>query len=74
MPQKRQPPDHPAFGPRITELRKAAGLSLRAFAREIGISHRMLVYYETQATKPPFDLLPKMAKALGVSVRDLIEK
>lgn len=35
-----------SFGARLTRLRKAAGYSLRELATEVGVSHRMLVYYE----------------------------
>lgn len=61
-----------SFGERLARLRKAAGYSLRELAVEIGISHRMLVYYEKHSEHPPAHLLPQLAKALGVSTDQLL--
>jgi transcriptional regulator with XRE-family HTH domain len=47
-------------------------LTQTAFAAEIGISQRMMAYYEGPNAHPPADLLPTMAKALGVSVDALL--
>ncbi len=60
------------FGERLERLRKAAGYSLRELADEIGISHRMLVYYEKHAEHPPTHLMPQLAKVLGVSTDQLL--
>ena len=60
------------FGERLKRLRKAAGYSLRELAAEIGISHRMLIYYEKHADRPPTHILPQLAKALGVSSDQLL--
>jgi transcriptional regulator with XRE-family HTH domain len=60
------------FGPRLAELRKAAGFTQTAFAAEIGVSQRMMAYYESPAAHPPANLLAKMAQALGVSVDALL--
>lgn len=60
------------FGDRLNRLRKAAGYSLRELAAEIGISHRMLVYYEKHSEHPPTYLLPQLAKALGVTADQLL--
>jgi transcriptional regulator with XRE-family HTH domain len=68
MPKRKMPIEREeAFGERLERLRKAAGYSLRELAAEVGISHRMLVYYEKHAEHPPAHLLPQLAKALGVS-------
>lgn len=56
-----------SFGERLARLRKTAGYSLRELAKEVGISHRMLVYYEKHAEHPPAHLLPQLTKALGVT-------
>ncbi len=55
------------FGERLARLRKTAGYSLRELAAEVGVSHRMLVYYEKHAEHPPAHLLPQLARALGIS-------
>ena len=59
--------DEETFGERLGRLRKAAGYSLRELAEEVGISHRMIVYYEKHAEHPPAHLLPQLARTLGVS-------
>ncbi len=61
-----------SFGERLARLRKAAGYSLRELAAEVGISHRMLVHYEKHAGHPSAQLLPILAKALGVSTDELM--
>jgi transcriptional regulator with XRE-family HTH domain len=61
-----------SFGKRLARLRKQAGFSQRALAQEIGISQRMLAYYETRALKPPVQILPTLAEVLGVSVDVLL--
>jgi len=60
------------FGPRLAALRKKAGFTQTAFAAEIGVSQRMMAYYESPAAHPPANLLPKMAEGLGVSVDALL--
>lgn len=60
------------FGVRLRELREAAGVSQTALAAEIGVSPRMMAYYEGPKSHPPSDLLPAMAAALGVTVETLL--
>jgi len=60
------------FGARMARLRKVAGYSQRALAEEIGISYRMVAYYEGETDRPPAHLLPAIAKALGVTVDQLL--
>ena len=60
------------FGHRLARLRKARGLSQTALGKQIGISKRMVVYYEVESDRPPAHLLPALAKALTVSIDDLM--
>jgi transcriptional regulator with XRE-family HTH domain len=60
------------FGARLAQLRKAAAITQTAFAAEIGVSQRMMAYYEGPRSHPPSDLLPEMARVLGVSVETLL--
>ena len=60
------------FGARLAALRKQAGLSQSAIAREIGISQRMMAYYEGPTAFPPANLLPAIARTLDVSVEALL--
>lgn len=61
-----------SFGPRLAALRKAAGYTQVEFAQEVGITQRMVAYYEAPDAQAPSHLLPQMAQALGVSVDVLL--
>lgn len=60
------------FGVRLAALRKAAGFTQVELAAEIGMTQRMLAYYEGQSDYPPVHLLPALAQALGVSTDELL--
>ena len=60
------------FGNRLARLRKAAGYSQRELAAEIGISYRMVAYYEGETQYPPTHLLNALTKALGVTADQLM--
>jgi transcriptional regulator with XRE-family HTH domain len=60
------------FGARLATLRETAGYKQVELAAELGISQRMLAYYESPRAHPPTALLPALAKALGVSVEQLL--
>ena len=60
-----------SIGDRLARLRSERGYSQRDLARETGISHRMIAYYEKQAQYPPTHVLPILAKALGISLDQL---
>ena len=57
-----------SFGERLAGLRKAAGFTQVELAGELGISQRMVAYYESPSATPPANLLPQIASALGVSI------
>jgi len=44
----------------------------RDFAAEVGISQRMVVYYEKECERIPIHLLPLFAEALGASADELL--
>jgi|WetSurMetagenome_2_1015567.scaffolds.fasta_scaffold84390_2 transcriptional regulator with XRE-family HTH domain len=60
------------FGERMARLRQAAGFTQRELAAEIGISQRMVAYYEGETEYPPAHLLPAIARAVGVSTDELL--
>lgn len=60
------------FGERLASLRKAAGYTQVAFAAEVGITQRMVAYYEAPGAQPPAHLLPQMARVLGVGADVLL--
>lgn len=59
------------FGERLAHLRKAAGFTQVELAAELGISQRMVAYYESPAATPPANLLPQLAAVLGVTIDQL---
>ena len=67
-----QTENNKSFGEKLAFLRKQAGYSQRSFAEAIGISYRMVAYYEAQTSKPPAHLLPVISKTLGLSVDELL--
>lgn len=56
-----------SFGDRLASLRKAAGYTQVELAAEMGITQRMVAYYEAPNAQPPAHLLPQLAQTLGVS-------
>jgi len=60
------------FGARLVELRKAAGYTQGELAAELGVTRRMVAYYEGETEHPPANLLPGLAKALGVTIEQLL--
>ena len=64
--------DTEEFGPRLAALRKTAGYTQVEFAAEVGISQRMVAYYESPEAHPPANLLPRMAQILNVTTDQLL--
>lgn len=60
------------FGARLAAFRKAAGYTQTELAEEIGISQRMVAYYEGQTEHAPAALLPAIAKALKMTTDELL--
>jgi len=57
--------------PRVEGLR-ASGYSQRELAAGLGISQRMVAYYEGETDYPPAGILPDLARVLGVSTEQLL--
>ena len=72
MPKKPLPTPQESNGQRLARLRRAAGFSQRSLAQHLGVSQRMIAYYEAQAGRPPAHLLPALAEAFGVSADELL--
>lgn len=60
------------FGKTLAGLRKARGLTQEELAAKVGVSRRMIVYYELESTHPPVALLPGLARTLKVSIEQLL--
>jgi transcriptional regulator with XRE-family HTH domain len=65
-------PDRVVFGDRLRQLRKEQGLTQTALGERMGISQRLVAYYEAQGGSPSPELLVKFADALGVSTNTLL--
>jgi len=73
MKKKRASPNENNFmGKRLAEIRKNQGLTQSELGRRIGLSRRMVVYYETVSDNIPANLLAKSATALKVSADELL--
>lgn len=59
-------------GSRLRVLREASGLSLRELARQIGEQPTNLSYWERNGSLPRADLIVPIAKALGVTVEEIL--
>jgi transcriptional regulator with XRE-family HTH domain len=71
--RKKSPPTaEETFGERLARLRKARGFSQTELGEMIGVSQRVMTYYECQSERPPAHLLPLLAEALAVSVDELL--
>jgi len=60
------------IGQRLRELREEAGLSQSDLADQVGVTRNAVSQWEADATQPSTRHLPKLARALGVSVDRLM--
>jgi transcriptional regulator with XRE-family HTH domain len=60
------------FGKRLAELRKTKGLTQTELGSKIGLSKRMVAYYEGEPNKHPAHLLVPIAQALKISLDELL--
>lgn len=58
---------------KIRTLRTEKKISIVKLSVESGVSRSHLYYIETKQTSPSLDTLAKIAKSLGVSLRDLFD-
>lgn len=63
-----------ALGQRIAQFRKAQGLTQTQLAEQLGISQQTLAHYEVGRLRVAVAMLPPLAKALSVSVDDLLDE
>ena len=69
---KKKITDVAGFGLRLIALRKKAGYTQQQLAGKLGVSRRMIAYYEGETVHPPTTILPRLAQTLGVSADDLL--
>jgi transcriptional regulator with XRE-family HTH domain len=69
-------PEETAFfkelGSRIAALRKDRGLTQTQLGEMIGVSQQQVVSFEKGRRRVPVSTLPKLSRALGVAVEELI--
>lgn len=65
-------PSVDGFGTRLAALRQSRGLSQEALADAVGVSRRVIAYYEGRGAQPPGALLGTLARALRVSTDVLL--
>ncbi len=58
---------------RLKQLRKQRGLTQAQLAKKMGLSHGYLARLEIGMHDPPLSTLAKLAKALKVTVAELVE-
>ena len=66
-------PTPPALAePSTAALRGERGLSQEELAQAVGVSRRVIAYYEAESTQPPGALLADLARTLKVSADELL--
>lgn len=69
--QARRPPD-PAFGERLAGARREAGITQRELAVRAGVTLNSVWRYETGRRPDDYDVLARLAEAVGVGVDFLL--
>ena len=60
------------FGRRLASLRKERGLTQTQLGEKVGVSCRVIAYYEGETNYPPAHLIAPLARALNVSTDELL--
>lgn len=61
-----------SFGNRVALIRKERGFSQQELADQIGTGKDIVSRYERNASSPSIEVAAKIARALGVSLDDLV--
>ena len=70
MPRRKK--EDTSFGPRLTAIRKARGLTQVQLAEAAGSTQRSISYYENDDGIPPASVVIALARALKVSADELL--
>lgn len=60
------------FGARLAEIRKSRGMTQAELGKQVGVSNRVIAYYELESTQPPGAMLVDLARALRVTTDELL--
>ena len=63
----------PKQGARLAALRRAAGLTQVELAQLVGESQQNIAFWEQSERPPRSNVLPKLAKVLGVKIEQILE-
>lgn len=63
----------PKQGSRLAALRRSAGLTQTELAQLVGESQQNIAFWEASEKPPRSDVLPKLARVLGVQIDHLLE-
>ena len=70
--KKTQPDNNRSFGQRLAKIRKAKGLTQTELGERIGATQRAMHHYEKKAEYPPVQKIIELARALDMSVDELL--
>ena len=65
-------PDKPETDSHLVVLREKAGLTVRELSRQLGTSHTTVMYWERTGKVGKTEFIIPMAKALGVTVEEVL--
>lgn len=60
------------FGQKVTALRKQQGMISSHFAKKVGVAPNTLSQWEKDETMPTWNSVVKLAKACGITAKDLV--
>ncbi len=60
-------PDRAAFGDRLRQIRKSQALTQTELGARMGISQRLVAYYESEGGSPSPELVVRFAEALEIA-------
>lgn len=60
------------FGPRLAQIRKGRGISQETLGEVVGVSQRVIAFYEADGAQPPGPMLADLALALRVTTDELL--
>jgi transcriptional regulator with XRE-family HTH domain len=73
MPGRPSTKPTPAFGSRLAALRQERGWTQANLAERLGVTVKMVTYYEREAANPTANTLAKIAAAFGIEPATLME-
>ena len=60
------------FGKHLAEIRRSKGMTQTDLGKAVGVSKRVIVYYEKDGSQPPGAMLVDLAQALGITTDELL--